>query len=197
MARIDPLPPRDWPAGMRDALAAMTPPEPRHPPLPTEGRPKGLNVLGTFAHHPALAKAFFAFNGHVIRGTTLTARQREMLVLRVAAVRGCDYEWAQHVVIAGDVGLTDDEVDRIATDPASSAWTDLELALLRSVDELVADGAIAEPTWAALSDELDHQQLLDLVFTVGAYETLAWVMRSVDLRLDDDLDGRLPRAADG
>jgi len=87
MARIEPLPIREWPPAMRDALAAMLPPEPRHPQPERADRPKALNTLGTFAHHPALARAHLTFSGHVIMATTLTERQRELLVLRVAARR--------------------------------------------------------------------------------------------------------------
>ena len=32
-----------------------------------------------------------------------------------------------------------------------------------------------------------HQQLLDLVFTVGAYDTVAMVFRAFDVELDADL----------
>jgi alkylhydroperoxidase family enzyme len=186
--RIPPLPPAEWPAAMRDALAALRPPEPRHP-LPKQGgdRPKGLNVLGTLARHPALTQAYHAFNGHVQFATTLTVRQRELLVLRVAAVRHAEYEWAQHVVLAADAGLDGDEIARIADDPGSPAWSPLERAMLRAVDELVRDAMIADATWAALAGELDEQQLLDLVFTVGAYDALAMALRSFGVELDADL----------
>jgi alkylhydroperoxidase family enzyme len=197
MARIEPLPIRDWPPEMRAALAAMTPPEPRHASLRVENRPKAMNTLGTFAHHTALAHAFFTFNGHIIRATTLTERQRELLVLRVASLRECRYEWSQHLLIAGDTGLTGEEIARIESDPSSVLWSSLEAAMLRAVAELIEDGAIAAPTWATLATELDAQQLLDLVFTVGAYETLAWMMRSFALELDDDLLEAVARSDDG
>ena len=108
MGRLDPLPPSAWPAAMREAIAALRPPVVRHPmPPPDPSRPKGLNVLGLFAHHPDLARAYNTFNGHILFGSTITPRQRELLVLRVAARRGAAYEWAQHVVIAADAGITD------------------------------------------------------------------------------------------
>jgi alkylhydroperoxidase family enzyme len=186
--RIRPLPPERWPAGMRDALAALVPPEPRHP-LPARGgdRPKGLNVLGTLAHHPALARAYHCFNGHVLFATTLSERQRELVVLRVAALRRAEYEWAQHVVLAADVGLGPDEVARIAVGPDAPGWSPLDRALLAATDELVADAAIGDATWDALASELDEQQLMDLVFTVGAYDVLAMLFRSFRVELDDDL----------
>jgi alkylhydroperoxidase family enzyme len=186
--RVEPLAPSDWPPAMRDALAALHPPVARHPfPDRSEGRPKGLNVLGTLAHHPELARGFHTFNGHVLFATTLTERQRELLVLRVAAVRGSAYEWAQHGVLAGDVGLSPDEVERIAEGPGAAGWSTLERGMVTAVDELIRDGAIGDETWAALSAELDVQQVLDLIFTVGAYDALAMALGSLRVALDDDL----------
>ncbi len=189
--RIAPLAPADWPPAMADAIAAIRPAAPRHPfPARGEGRPKGLNVLGTLAHHPALTAAFHTFNGHILFGTTLTARQRELLVLRVAAVRGSAYEWAQHLVLAADAGITDEEVERIAAGPGAGGWSPLEAAMVAAVDDLVVDGAIADDRWAVLAAELDAPQLLDLVFTVGAYDALAMALASFRVELDDDLAGR-------
>ena len=184
---IVPLPPRQWPAEMREALAPLRPPNPRHPLPPTEGRPKGLHILGTFAHHPELARAFMVFNSHVLHMTTLEPRQRELIVLRVAALRGADYEWAQHAVIAGDHGIRDDDLERVRRGPDAPGWSPADAALLRAVDELVADATISDQTWAALTGDLDDQQLLDLVFTVGAYDVLAMMMLACRTPLDEDL----------
>ena len=113
------------------------------------------------ARHPALAQAFNTFNGHILFATTLSPRQREMLVLRVAAVREAIYEWKQHVVLAADAGLTPEEVARIEEGPGA--------------------------TWGVLAAALDVEQLMDLVFTVGAYDALAMAFRSFAIPLDDDL----------
>jgi AhpD family alkylhydroperoxidase len=173
---------------MREAIAALRPPDPRHPlPPRTEGRPKGLNALGTLARHPALTRAFNTFNGHVQFATTLSPRQRELLVLRVAERRHCAYEWAQHVVLAGDAGLSAEEIARIADGPDAPAWSALERAMLAAVDELIDEAMVTDATWAVLASELDQQQLMDLVFTVGAYELLAMAFRSFGVELDDDL----------
>jgi alkylhydroperoxidase family enzyme len=173
---------------MGAALSALRPSAARHPFPKREGRSKGLNVLGMMAWHPELAKAFHTFNGHILFGTTLTLRQRELLVLRVAAVRRSDYEWAQHVVMAADVGLDDEEIARIAEGPGAPGWTGLDRAMVSAVDELISDGEIADTTWDALSAELDEQQLMDLVFTVGTYVALAMALGTFGIERDDDLD---------
>ncbi len=191
MSRLEPIPPGEWPEEMRDAIAALRPANPTHPFPPRDpDRPKGLNVLGTFAHHPALARAYHTFNGHLLYATTISVRQRELLVLRVAELRQCEYEWAQHAVLAADAGLTDDEVARIKAGPDAPGWSALDRALLSAADELVRDARIADATWAALGEELDDQQRMDVVFTVGAYDLLAMALRSFDVELDDDLRKR-------
>jgi alkylhydroperoxidase family enzyme len=186
--RIPPLPPERWPKEMRQAIAALQPPNPRHPfPPRRDDRPKALNALGTLARHPALTSAFHTFNGHVQFATTLSTRHRELLVLRVASLRGCTYEWAQHVVLAGDAGLSGDEIARIAQGPDAPGWSTLERAMLAAADELIGDAVVTDATWAVLASELDEQQLMDLVFTVGSYEVLAMAFRSFGIELDDDL----------
>ncbi len=187
MARINPLALAEWPKAMRAALAALAPPDPRHPQPTQQNRPAARNTLGTFAHHPALARAFFTYNGHILMATTLTERQRELLIMRVAVVRSSDYEWAQHLFMARDAGLSDEEISRIAYGPTAPFWNELDAALLRAVDELIGDGSISTGTWQILTAHLDVQQVLDVIFTVGAYDTLARMFRSFELEIDDDV----------
>jgi alkylhydroperoxidase family enzyme len=186
--RIVPLPPTAWPSEMSQAIKALRPPEPRHElPSRAPGRPKGLNALGTLAHHPALTTAFHTFNGHVQFATTITPRQRELLILRVAVLRDAAYEWAQHVIIGADHGIDDATLDRIVAGPDADGWDGLDAALLRCVDELLADAVVGDTTWATLAAELDVQQLMDVVFTVGAYDIVAMAFKSFGVEVDDDL----------
>jgi alkylhydroperoxidase family enzyme len=196
--RIPPLPPREWPEEMRAAMAALVPEHPRHPLTRQDAdRPKGRNALGLLAQHPELARAYHTLNGHVLFATTLTLRQRELLILRIAAVRDAEYEWKQHVVQAGDVGITPDEVARVADGPDAQGWSLLEGAMMRAVDELIAGADISDDTYGVLAAELDERQLMDLVFTVGAYDLLAMAFRTFRVQVDADLDAWLDKAAEG
>ena len=46
---------------------------------------------------------------------------------------------------------------------------------------------IGEETWSTLAADLDERQLMDVVFTVGAYDVLAMALRTFGVPLDDDL----------
>jgi alkylhydroperoxidase family enzyme len=174
---------------MGEALkAAYRPENPRHPVSPLDpNSPKGLNAMGVLAHHPELAVAFNALIRHALYFTTLSVRQRELLILRVAHLRNARYEWAQHAYQADVVGISREEVARVRLGPSAEGWSELERALLSAADELVADARVTDDTYAELSSELDTRQIMDLVFTVGAYDVFAMALRTFDVALDEDL----------
>lgn len=187
MARVEPIPANQWTREMREAFAAMTPAEPRTPAAYREDRHGALNSLGTFAHHPALARALLTLNGHVMLGTTLTQRQRQLLIVRVAAVRKCGHAWGQYITVGSDAGLTEEEIERVVLGSDSPLWDPFDAALLRAVDELIVDGTISDQNWTTLSADLDTQQLMDVILTIGAYEISAFMMGALKIDLDDHL----------
>jgi alkylhydroperoxidase family enzyme len=187
--RLQPIPPAEWSRELTEGLReAYRPSNPRHPVSPLDpASPKALNAMGVLAHHPELTDAYNRLIRHALYFTTISIRQRELLILRVAHLRDSLYEWAQHVYQAGVAGIAPDEVARVRIGPAAEGWTALERALLSAADELVADARITDDTYAALAADLDAQQLMDVVFTVGAYDVFAMALRTFDVELDDDL----------
>jgi alkylhydroperoxidase family enzyme len=185
--RIAPLPREEWTEEIGQAIAALLPPGAERPLRRRKGGSQGHNVLGTFARHPQLMHAYHTFNGHILFTTSLSPRQRELLILRVAALREAEYEWEQHKILAAEAGLDEEEIARIADGPDASGWSVEDTALVRAVDELLSDAMITDATWTTLSRTMDEHQLMDLVFTVGAYDLLAMAFRSFGVQLDDDL----------
>ncbi|MEU8896046.1 carboxymuconolactone decarboxylase family protein [Nocardia sp. NPDC048505] len=190
MPRIPPTPEPDWSPEMsafiREFRAAARAGK------PGAGRQSGANLLGTLARYPALAQPFLLFNRQLLHGNSLPVAQRELLILRVARLRGSDYEWAQHVLLAADAGLGPADFARVAAGPEAPGWTPTERVLLRAADELLGDGAITRPTWDALAADFEERQLMDIVFTVGAYALVAMALRSFEVEPEPSLLPHLP-----
>lgn len=180
-----PLRSRDWPPEMIDALTGIDPAGRRHAHA-RPGNRRGRNALGLFAHHPHLAKAFMAFNGHVLWDTTLSPRQRHLLILRTAAKRRASYVWTEHVAFAREVGLSPDEIERAGLGAGRPGWAPLESALLAAVDDLIDDGCLSDPTMRVLNAELDVTQIIDVIFTVVCYEATSWFFTSFRLPIEPD-----------
>ncbi|MDE0578905.1 MAG: carboxymuconolactone decarboxylase family protein [Acidimicrobiia bacterium] len=155
------------------------------------------NALSVMARYPELAQAFLAFNRHLLYFNTLPGRAIELAVLRVAWLRRSEYEWVQHAAAALEVGLTAEEIDRTTADSVDG-WNPDDALLLRAVDELHHNHGWSGGTWNELADAFDTRQIMDLLFTVGAYDTLAVAFNCFDLPLDPELEGKsFPSGAEG
>ncbi|MGP4057543.1 carboxymuconolactone decarboxylase family protein [Mycobacterium sp. 4D054] len=160
--RVAPLPEDQWDDRARDSLRPLLPAERAN--LRDAG-----NVLGTLVHHPALTRAYLTFNAHLLVGSALSPREREVALLRAVHVRRSDYLWDHHVPIALRAGLTAAEIHSIAAgEPAHPA----DRLLVRVVDELDATNALSDETWSELREQFDERQVMDLIFTVGCYQLL-------------------------
>ena len=79
------------------------------------------------------------------------------------------------------------EIDRVDKAPTHRGGRRSSSAILRAVDELVGDAFVTDETWSVLAEELDTQQLMDLIFTVGCYDLIAMFFKSSGVQVDDDL----------
>lgn len=143
-----------------------------------------LNIFGTLAHHPALLRRWLVFATHVLAKNSLSARDRELLILRAGWRCASQYEFSQHALIALRCGITADEVQRTKLPIDEGAWSTADAALLRAADELHDDSRISDATWQELAARLTDQQLLDVIFTVGNYHVVAFALNSCGVELD-------------
>jgi alkylhydroperoxidase family enzyme len=175
--------------------------EPRIPPLPPAQRderteellrslradPDGpdLNIFATLARHPRLLKRWAAFGGTLLYGGELPGRERELVILRTAWNCRADYEWGQHVAIARDAGVTEDEAQRVPAGPDDPGWSEQDAVLLRAADELHRDARIGDGTWRALAATWSELQLIELCMLVGQDHLVAFTLNSLGIERED------------
>jgi 4-carboxymuconolactone decarboxylase len=176
-------------------------PEPRIPPLPPAQRddrteellrslradPDGpdLNIFATLARHPRLLKRWSAFGGTLLYSGELPGRERELLILRTGWNCRAGYEWGQHVPIALDAGVTEDEVQRVPAGPDDAGWSEQDAVLLRAADELHRDARIGDGTWASLAATWSEMQLIEVCMVVGQYHLVAFTVNSLGVERED------------
>jgi len=146
-----------------------------------------LNIFATLANHPALLKRWLVFATHVLSKNTLSARDRELLILRVGVRCQAPYEFGQHVVIAQRCDIAAAEIEQVRVGPNHQAWSPFEAALLRAVDELHEFSRIQDDTWTTLSTQYSVEQMLDVIFTVGQYHLVSFALNSCGVVLDDGI----------
>ena len=148
-----------------------------------------LNIIKTLANYSKLYKRWRVFGNHVLFKSSLPPRDREILILRIGWLCRSEYEWGQHVVIGKQTGLKDEEIQRIIEGSDATGWDPFEATLLRAVDELYIDAFISDDVWNALAERYSTHQLMDVVFTVGLYNSVSWVLNTLGVQREEGLKG--------
>jgi 4-carboxymuconolactone decarboxylase len=152
------------------------------------------NIYKTLAHHVELYNRWSPLGRFILNGSTLPAREREIVMLRMGWLCQSEYEWAQHARIArAEAALTRQEIHRIAEGPAAAGWSEFERTLLRMVDELRYETMIGDATWAALRARYSVQQTMEALYTAAQYQLVSMALNSLGVQLDPELDDRLPK----
>ena len=150
-----------------------------------------FNIFRTLVRHPKLFKRSMVLaTGLLVKGA-LPPRLREIVILRVAWRSHSVYEWGQHVRIGLDSGLTEDEIDSLATDAAEppGGWSEAERLAVVVTDELCLDVDLGDATWDAAVATWGEQDLMELIFLIGNYRMLAGFLNAARVELDEGLDG--------
>jgi alkylhydroperoxidase family enzyme len=187
--RLAPVPFAEWDEQTRATLLRFL----RRPDIYLSGAadaPPMPIVLEMFAHHLSLSASWLPFT-EMLAGSDakVSARTRELVILRVAWRTRSGYEWAQHCRMGADAGLTAAQIDAVTEGPAAAVWAPADRTLLTAVDEFIDEHVVGDATWAALAAEFDPAELFELLFLIGGYVCLAGVLNSIGL------PGQLPVVA--
>jgi alkylhydroperoxidase family enzyme len=155
-----------------------------------------IALFRTFARNLPMAEAMNGWGSYELsRRLSLSMRQRELVIDRVTARCGCEYEWGVHVLFFADrVALTAAQVTSLTHgSPADGCWSEpSERALLALVDQLHAGADVDDATWATAAAHFDAAQLLDACLLAGWYHAISFAANAARVPLEDGA----PRFAD-
>jgi alkylhydroperoxidase family enzyme len=177
--RLPPLEPEDFPEAVKEMFARWT----TGPFKEADRNP----VLKTFAHAPQTADLFSALNIHLLLTNSVPVRQRQIAIMRTAWITRARYMWSSHLRTSLGFGLEPELFAPLQVGASDPYFTDFERTIIRATEELVNDRLISEANWQALSAEWSSEQLIDFMFTVGAYVLSAGVMRSTGVQREPEL----------
>jgi len=133
-------------------------------------RPRRL--FAALEAQPAIGDALCA-HGAVLMDE-VDHRTRELVALRVSAVRECEYVWAGHVQIAQKFALTPGEIARVAGGP--TAFSGRDAAVLWATDHVLARRRIDPVTQRMLGED----GVLSVRISAMFYDTVASIMQDAD-----------------
>lgn len=142
------------------------------------------HIFSTLGRTRGLFRGWLHYSAKLMPFGTLTRRDAETVILRVAHLRGCAYELDHHTRLGRRAGLTDTDIERVFAGPDADGWDDGTRALLLAVDELVATRDLSDQTWARLAGFRDDRAMIEVVMLVGQYDSLATTLGVLRVQRD-------------
>ncbi len=143
-----------------------------------------VNLFTTLGRYRRLFWTWLPFGAVLLGLGKLRRRDTELVILRVAHLRGCEYELQHHRRIARRRGIDAESQARIFEGPQAGGLADRDRTLLTAVDELIDTRTLCQESWQSLSTYLDRPQLIEFVTLVGQYDALAVTLNTLQVPLD-------------
>jgi AhpD family alkylhydroperoxidase len=118
------------------------------------------------------------------RLSKLPVRDAEVVILRVAHLRDCEYELQQHRRLARSRGIGPELQAKIFEGPDAEGLTDRQSALITATDEFVITRGVSTETWATLASHLSTTQLIEFCMLAAQYDGLAATITTLNVPLD-------------
>jgi AhpD family alkylhydroperoxidase len=123
-------------------------------------------------HSPPVANGWNTLLGAIRTETSLSADIRELVILRVAAINGAEYEWNSHEPIGRAGGLSSEELD-IVRGTGSGTLHGARAAALAYTDAMTREVRVPAAVFDALRAHFDDRQIVELTATAGAYNLVS------------------------
>ncbi|MET0151112.1 MAG: carboxymuconolactone decarboxylase family protein [Candidatus Binatia bacterium] len=177
MARLPYLEKEDLPPGDRDVLS------------------RDIALMRALAHSPDAARAMSGLGSFIRHRSRLDPRLRELAILQVGYSEKVAYEWAHHLKIGFEAGVSERDVAALIdeTHGRTSALEPLARMVLRAAREMTRDLAIGEATFSYLSDHLGAELIVDLTVTIAFYCAVVRVLATLEIDLEADYQEILKR----
>ena len=137
--------------------------------VPTDDNGRAIGPYNAFLHRPTLGDGYAQWSAAERRGTSLSERVREVVILTVGAAWQASYETYAHSAWARSVSVEEEVVDMIIDDRVGTSLAEPELSAHRFTRELVRTRRIASETYAQCKSRFGEDGVVDMVHLIGLY----------------------------
>ena len=159
-------------------------------------RSRGRSLESFFTHEGGLRGPFNAFLYHPVIGEAaqrlgevlrfegvLSAPLRELAILTVAAKWEAHYEWWAHEKIGRKIGLDDRVINSLKAGEDPDFDDPDQRLVFEFCRELMGTGRISDRRYAKAADLLGEAGVVELVFLLGYYTTVAMILNVFEIPL--------------
>jgi len=152
------------------------------------------NLYHCLANHPRLVAAWSDFSKALRHDTRTPRALRELVILRGAQLMRSEYEWAQHLKMARNAGISDAQIGELASWKNSNLFDAREKAALL-LAEAVTSGRVTDEVYAEAMRHFDHHDYVELSITAAFYAMVGRMLDAMGVQLETDFRDYSPKLA--
>jgi alkylhydroperoxidase family enzyme len=146
-------------------------------------RGKLLNLYGMLLHSPPVAEGWLAFLTAIRQKASLSARIRELAIMRIAVINGADYEFRSHMPFALKEGITQQQIDGLRQG-RDDLFDPVERAVLAYTDSMTREIHVPDAIFNAVKPHFNEREMVELTATIGAYNLVSRFLEAMQIDHD-------------
>jgi alkylhydroperoxidase family enzyme len=141
-------------------------------------------VYASLANSPKLFMRLYAHVEGLWRETTIPRTLQELIILRVAQRTGSDYEWGRHRLLAGRLGVPEEQEPELANWESSARFDERERAALGFADGVASAGPVPDSAFEAAGRVFNPQEIVEIAELAAFYVGLSRYLAAVGVELE-------------
>ena len=150
---------------------------------------RNLDIIAVMANWSSGFRSFVTMSDALLFRGVLAPVDREVAVLLTAHLHELAYEWKEHLPMAREAGVTDQQVTAIAVDrwrgDPDSIFTPNQRLIMEVIDTLVTNRRLAPELWGRTCDRLGAEVALELLMAYAWWGGFVRVVIESVLPLSD------------
>jgi AhpD family alkylhydroperoxidase len=155
-----------------------------------------LNLHRAVARSPSSLRNFLRLGTSLLVHGQLPPNLRELAILRIAQLTGADYEWAHHVPLAKQAGVSDAQVQALPDWRSSEAFNPRERSVLAYAEAVVTTRDVSDDVFEAVRSQLGEDDVVELTLVCGYWNMVACLLLALKIDLEQSARKYLPADAE-
>jgi AhpD family alkylhydroperoxidase len=151
-----------------------------------------LNLHRAIGNSPTILRNFLRLGTSLLGFGQLPPNLRELAILRIAQMTGADYEWAHHIPLAKQAGVSEEQIKSLKKWEAHDCFDDRERALLLYVETVTREVAVPGDVFNAARAYLSEGGIVELTLVCGYWGMAARILKALDIDVEPDVQQYLP-----
>lgn len=147
-----------------------------------------INLNRVLVHSPNCRRAGLQMAMFIRFKSKLNPRLKELAIMAVGYITRAPYEWSHHVILGKDFGVSDEDMRQLVNllEGRPHKLDEQVVLAVRGAREMTENIAMSEETFNALHKFLDNEEMVDLIVTIGHYNSMVRVLATLQVDIEPD-----------